>query len=191
MKELDDLERYLLTQFDQLDHICKSPSPWIFLCLSAFIDYLSNLSEPQQSTDKLRYTNFIRKWYPARYGNFKYRSGMKDLPEQIYTILRSGLVHSFSLTPNPKSSSTTGRRRSFYLGHRQTEQRKHLSRFFDKSRGIDAAVFIAEDFLEDTKAAALKIIRRAKRDRYLRQRIISVLHSQPSVAGLDQGYFWS
>lgn len=188
MTELDDLENYLQMQFDQLDHICKSPSPWIFVCLSAFIDFLSQMEDPHQSNIRQRYINFISKWYPAKYRNFTYRNGNTDLAEQMYVILRSGLVHSFSLTPDPNRPGTSGRWRSLYLAH-QASGLKHLGRA-DKSLGIDAAILIAEEFLQDTKNVAKRLIRKARRNRSLRQNIIYFLTNQPPVAGSEQKYFW-
>jgi hypothetical protein len=60
MAEIDDLEDYLQMQFDQLDHICKSPSPWIFVCLSAFIDFLSQLEDPSEPKGSDRVIMFQR-----------------------------------------------------------------------------------------------------------------------------------
>ena len=188
MGELGDLEQYFNMQFDQLDHICQSPSPWIFLCLAAFTDYLSNVPDTRPK-GKHRYSDFITNRYPAKYKDFKYRSGKQDLPNQMYLILRNGLVHRFSLTPDAKGLRHDARFRSLYLAHRASGL-KHLGHHAEPKRGIDAAILIAEDFLQDTKVVVTKMIRRAKRDRVLRQQIVNFIKGNPPVSGVDQGYFW-
>lgn len=186
MKELNDLKRYFKTQFDQLEHICQSPSPWIFICLSVFIDFLSKLSE-LSGNDKDKYINLIATRYPPKYRNFKYFIGSQDLPQQIYIILRSGLVHAFSLTPNRVG---VGRQRSVRLFHRQDTSLRNIVHFPDKSHEVDAAVLVAEDFLKDTQTVASRIVWRARRDTILKQHIINFLKANPPIAGLDQNYFW-
>ena len=188
MSEISDLASYFKMQFDQLDHICKSPSPLIFLCLAAFVDYLSKIPDTRPRSSQ-HYSNFIIHRYPAKYRKFKYQSGMRDLPDQIYLILRNGLVHSFSLTPDSKGLRQGARFRSVYLAHRASGL-KHLGHYADPKRGIDAAILIAEDFLQDTKVVVTKMIRRAKRDRALRRQIINFIKANPPVSGTDQGYFW-
>jgi hypothetical protein len=189
MAELDELERYFTTQFEQLDHVCKSASPWIFICLSIFVEFLSKLSK-MSGSDRDKYIDLIAKRYPARYRNFKYHNRSQDLPKQIYIVLRNGLVHTFSLTPNWKGQQLGGRQRSVRLFHRKDTELKNVTRYPNKSHKISAAVLVAEDFLEDTRSVAMRIIRRARRDRTLRQYIINFLRTSPPIAGADQGYFW-
>jgi hypothetical protein len=158
------------------------------LCLAAFTDYLANIPDIRP-TGKHRYSDFISNRYPAMYKNFKYRSGKQDLPNQMYLILRNGLVHRFSLTPDSRGLKYDARFRSLYLAHKASGL-KHLSHYSDPTHNIDAAVLIAEDFLQDTKVVVAKMLRRAKRDRGLRQQITNFIKSNPPISGMDQGYFW-
>src|SRR5689334_12604309 len=88
--------------FTTLPMVCAIESPWCFLCLSALIDYLSIAAYPNKKKQRDRYVAFIENFFPAKYKNFKYKNGQTDLPDQMYYVLRNGLVHSFSLVPDDR-----------------------------------------------------------------------------------------
>lgn len=182
MKELDDLERYFQWHFDQLKGVCEVESPWIFVCLSVFIEYLANMTGQG-------YAEFIAKRYPTKYRDFKYKDGKADLPKQICKILRNGLVHRLSLTPKKDDQDSGARQRSVHLDHRKSGT-QHLEPYGGDRSDIDAPTLIAEDFLEDTKNVALGLIRTARDKPRLAQQIITFITESPPIAGLDQGYFW-
>jgi hypothetical protein len=143
---LHTIEKNTSQLFSSLDSVCKIPSPWIFLCLAAVIDYLSFAAYPDVKDAWKRYPKFIGKFYPASYRDFKYLSGKQDLPKQMYHVLRNGLVHSFSLVPDTKGKKWS-RPRSIVLAHRVNAHGKtHLSPY-NKQPAPDAAYFVAEDVI--------------------------------------------
>ena len=63
-----------------------------------------------------------------------------------------GIVHSFSLLADQKALGYGGQDRSILLADRRSEpKRSHLDHIVDQRRKppLDAALFIAEDFVED------------------------------------------
>jgi hypothetical protein len=166
--------------FNVLPNLCAIESPWCFLCLSALIDYLANAAYPAPKKQRDRYVPFIEDFFPAKYRNFKYKNGQKDLPTQMYYVLRNGLVHSFSLFPD-KPGRKFGRDRSIVLAHRSNAGGQfHLSNFSDRNVP-DAALFVAEDFLDDTKKAAYNLLRQAKRGSILEQSILARFTAHPPI----------
>ena len=89
---------------------------WIFVGATTMIEYLAALKKGESAGPK-DFIEFVRGYMPE-YVQFKYKRkhrlsktgvGEKpriltkaDLPEQMYYILRCGLVHGFSLVPGPK-----------------------------------------------------------------------------------------
>lgn len=174
MKEIREcVDNWFIT----LPEICKIETPWIFLCLSALIDYLSSAAYPNAGTQADRYTKFIKENFSSKYQTLVYRNGKQDLPEQMYYVLRNGLVHSFSLVPNARSARRGGRVRSIALGHRSNSTPYHLALFPN-----DIVLFIAEDFLEDTKEAAYKLLDNAKPGTVLEKNLINQFTAHPPIA---------
>ncbi|MBP9077452.1 MAG: hypothetical protein KBG02_11370 [Haliscomenobacter sp.] len=122
--------------------------PWIFLMCSCFIDYLVRMVNDKETIHK-DYKDFIRS-YLSRinplYRDFKFSCGKQDLPEQMYHVLRSGIVHSFSLVPDSKSLTKGGRSRSIIVSHRKNNN-VHMTPYMNGS--FDSVIFTAEDFAED------------------------------------------
>jgi len=176
----------LSTARDKLQHrvtelqaCCSTRSPWVFLGASAFIEYLSNLS----GTD---YKKFVSTWLSQirpEYSSFRYQSGTSDLPDQMYYVLRCGIVHSLSLVPNDRARSHGGRERSIVLCHRQPGA-VHLSSV-SKGSISDAALFVAEDFVEDLAKVLGKVFDRVASDVDLERSMSSWLQKHPFIsAGL-------
>lgn len=170
--------------FSALTKMCEIESPWCFLCLCALIDYLANAADyPATKNQKQRdrYVPFIESYFPAKYRNFKYKNGRKELPDQMYYVLRNGVVHSFSLLPDQRGRSHGGRDRSIVLAHRANSDAPHLSSHTSRD-APDASLFIAEDFLEDTKKAAYKLLHQAKKGSALEQSILKRFSDHPPIA---------
>lgn len=182
--DIKDVQSTLDRTFEALKNVCSRKSPLGFLCVAALIDYLSRLAygRPKGSQDWERYTNFIREFFPARYRDFQYKNGERDLPEQMYYVLRNGMVHSFTLVPIGK-----GRVNSIVLCHRREAKRdkySHLGNYKDKKSKFDnAALFVMEDFLEDTKTAAYKLINKARKRSSLRKNILDWYIKTPPITG--------
>jgi hypothetical protein len=166
--------------FGVLPKICAIESPWCFLCLASLIDYLSSAAYPGLTRQRNRYVTFIENFFPAKYKRFKYKSGQKDLPLQMYYILRNDLVHSFSLFPDQSGRIYGGRDRSIVLAHKSNAGGPHLSQH-TSTWAPDAALFVAEDFLVDTQKAAYKLLRQAKRGSVLEQHILARFIAHPPI----------
>ena len=141
----------------ELQRILKDGSPWGFLCAAAFLDCLSKLVAGQDNKRK-GYKDFVKDYLAKinpSYASFKYKSGTKDQPEQLYHVFRCGIVHQFSLVPDQQSLNSGGRLRSIVLCHRKESKRKNLPHLSQYSSGkiSDATVFVAEDFGKDLKNA--------------------------------------
>jgi hypothetical protein len=122
-------------------------------CSAAFLEYLAKLSDGAD-TGGPGYKNFVTTWLarvrPA-YASFRYRGGQADLPDQMYHVLRCGIVHSLSAIPDARARAKGGRDRSIILCHRAESQQRtmpHLSNY-STPQIPDAAVFVAEDFVDD------------------------------------------
>ncbi len=182
--DIDDVQLTLDRTFIALKNVCSRKSPFGFLCMAALIDYLSRLAygKPKDSPDSERYIKFIKDFFPAPYRDFQYKNGEKDLPQQMYYLLRNGMVHSFTLVPIGK-----GRINSIVLCHRREAKRDryfHLRNYRDKQgRFGDAALFVMEDFLEDTKTAAYKLITHARKKASLRGNILDWFTKNPPITG--------
>jgi len=170
--------------FRSLSTIVEDKSPWIFLCLSTIVDYLSLATYTKTDKQYVRYPKFIEHYFPTTYKEFEYQSGKRDLPQQMYYILRCGLVHSFSLVPDyPATEKRVGRKRSTVLNHRSNaEGQRHLSRCsLPEAEAPDAARFVAEDFLHDTKEATTMLLGAAKNNRDLEKNILKQFTMHPPI----------
>jgi hypothetical protein len=149
------IEHYFKARVKEVQHILEDVSPWGFVCAAAFLDCLSKLVAGQDNKRK-GYKDFVKDYLAKinpSYATFKYKSGSKDLPEQLYHVFRCGIVHQFSLVPDQQSLNSGGQLRSIILCHRKESKRKnlpHLSQY-SSAKISDAAVFVAEDFGKDLK----------------------------------------
>lgn len=150
---LTKTETYFKNRVGELRSLAQRGDPWVFLCTASFLEYLAKI-ELGKTTSSTDYKNFLRNTFfkvcPA-YAGFRYRSGNRDLAEQMYHVLRCGIVHSFSLFADPSAKAKHGGRdRSILLAHRSSGQR-HLANYVNRRTKpkVDAAVFIAEDFVDD------------------------------------------
>ena len=183
-----DAESYYLGRANELKIMCRSGTPWVFLCASTFLEYLAKLVYENYS-DRKDYFKFIRS-YLAKirplYKDFNYKKNKKqDLPEQMYFILRCGIAHSFSFYPDKIGNNIIGRKQSIVLGHRKNcKQRKltHLS-YYSSKKIKEAALFIAEDFIDDIKKLAVLIFEEAKSNRSLKNNIKNRLIFQLPILG--------
>ena len=152
-----EIKNYFIDRSDEIISLSLRGDPWIFLCGAAMIDYLTHMTEGYSR--KAKYIKFVKDYFSrvdSRYKDFEYQNGIrpKDLPEQMYTILRCGIVHSFSFVPNPRGISNGGRERSILLAHE-----KNGYNHFDPytKDGMDSVIFTAEKFSRDIQSV-VKII---------------------------------
>jgi hypothetical protein len=189
----------------ELEVDCQKRPAWVFLCCSAMLEYLAKMSlvpGHQLRGDWEPYVYFVEEFMPDIYKNFKYLSAHQsitqgstvgtqirnDLPIQMYCILRCGLVHSFSMTPNSKHISTFSgrhaRQRSIVLSHkkrRTSTEPIHLSNYRGVDGSLDAAHFVLQDFITDIQSGIEMLFLRAQNDTVLRQAIKANLEAQPPL----------
>lgn len=147
---------YFIQKSRDLKKYSSDGKPWFFLLASTYLEYLAKCTFNTDIGKRGKgYKKFIREYLSktnAKYRNFKFTVQNKsDLPDQMYHILRCGIVHSFSLIPDIKTSGQVGRSRSIVLCHKKEADRlglNHLDNYHTKMIP-DAAVFIAEDFAND------------------------------------------
>jgi len=161
----------------ELRDCCATKSPWVFLGAAAYVEYLAKLAG-------LEYKDFVSQRLSRvrpEYASFAYRSGETDLPAQMYHVLRCGIAHSLSLIPDQRARKKGGRDRSIVLCHRQPDA-VHLA---SVSNPVvpDAALFVAEDFVEDLSRATEQLFEDAKRDSGLEQQISRHLLQHPLISG--------
>src|SRR5262249_5273065 len=113
---LHEAETYFMSRVADLKRMTADGTPWVFLCGSAFIEYLSKLADGKDG-GAAGFKRLINTYMLAGYRTFKYKSGVAGLPEQLYHVLRCGIVHSFSLIPNRHTKRKGGRDRSVVLSH--------------------------------------------------------------------------
>ena len=193
---LDQAKNYFLDrigELNQLSHDKNYVNPWIFVCASAFIDYLAKIVS---GADRGRtgYKDFIKDYLSrinSNYKNFTYNDGKKDLPDQMYHVLRCGILHSFSFIPDSRSRRSGGRDRSIVLCHSDERDRKgwrHLM-FFPPSGYTgptivtDAALFVAEDFIDDLEKVVNLIFADASTNATLSVNIETWTSNHPPIMG--------
>ncbi len=171
----------------ELGEFCESGSPWVFVCATALIEYLGHLALPEAGNAEA-FRSFVTRWMSQvrpEYKAFQYRSGKSDLPDQLYFVLRCGLVHSLSLIPDAQSTARGGRQRSVVLCHRPESRAmrlRHLTRY--RTQQItDAVVLVAEDFVSDIRRAADRLFERARKDSGLRAGIERQMRDHPLLSG--------
>jgi hypothetical protein len=145
---IKDIHKYFKDRISEISDLAKRGDPWVFLCCSAFIDYLvrATFNKEAKSND---YKEFIIQYLSlidVRYNDFEFKNGAKDLPDQMYHILRCGIIHSFSLIPDDTSLRKGGRKRSILLAHT-----KNGATHFDSytENGYDSVIFTAETYASD------------------------------------------
>jgi hypothetical protein len=166
--DLTYARQYFLDRAQEL--IAVAGTPWAFAGAACLIEYMAKMKKGG-ATDQFDFIDFIRDEMPD-YGNFAYSnpnrrkqrgntfdSTTQDLPEQMYYILRCGLLHRFSVVPSITERNNGGRDRSIVMIHRSNASQTHLSKYVNPLVS-DAAYFVAEDFIEDircvTKSLFLK-----------------------------------
>ena len=178
---LNDIKDYFNERCDEIISLSYRGDPWVFLCGSAMIDYLTNMTTGKST--RLRYIKFVEDYFGQvniLYKDFTYQSSYKDLPTQMYVILRCGIVHSFSFIPDQQGISNGGRTRSILLAHEKNGH-SHFEPY--THNGMDSVVFTAEQFAKDIKQAVNLIFKKATADPNLETQILGYVQSHPPILG--------
>jgi hypothetical protein len=200
--------QYFLGILRELEVECQKRPAWVFLCCSAMIEYLAKMSVDPAilplPSDAQAYMTFIETRMPSTYRDFEYlvthptppfgspagttATSRRDLPLQMYCILRCGLVHSFSMYPNPRYTThgpgRFARPRSIVLTHRRRRNQigvVHLENYAGLNGNLDSAQFVLQDFISDIRTAINALFLAARNDTHLRQVIRSNLSTQPPL----------
>ncbi|MBL0184932.1 MAG: hypothetical protein IPP97_04270 [Candidatus Obscuribacter sp.] len=182
-------------------------TPWGFACAGTLLEVLGKLARGSGKNElgKAGYIKFIREWLPE-YEQFEYQQKTisttkwnrkhtvkrierlpKSLAVQMYAILRCGLVHSFSFVANKQQRQTGGRDRSIWLTTRAEAAANGWNHLGNFSRTApepaiqDAAVFVAEDFLDDLDELIDAIFDKANTSSRQRARIVRHLTEQRPI----------
>lgn len=181
--DINSAEEYFKGRARELRNIADDGTAWVFVGAAALIDYLAKLVDGKDNKAK-GYKKFIRTYMKRvrpQYRTFKYKNGKQDLDVQMYHILRCGIVHSFSFVPDNIAKNQGGRERSIALCHRKSGL-THLSKY-SGGKFTDAAVFVAEDFVEDLSQVIEYIFSKAKTNKSLTRRIKRWLKKHPPIQG--------
>ena len=206
--QISVIRQYFIDRAKELVSLASGGAVWPFICCSTFIEYMAKMSvDPttvrqrrnaygtQHPTDDGVYVTFINQYFPAKYNNFHYTNQMlvnepffggrinvrtdKCLPYKMYSVLRCGLVHGFSLIDDKSPMSFP---RSIFIEHRGESQSQHLEHKSDAQH--DAALFISEDFAQDILKVTKELFNKAKNDMVLKKRIVEYYHNKPPVQAL-------
>lgn len=175
--DLDRAKNYLIAEINALRNV--KGDVWIFVGATTMIEYLAALEKGKPAEQK-DFIEFVRGYMPE-YVQFKYKRKHRlsktgvggrlriltraDLPEQMYYILRCGLVHGFSLVPGAKEIKNGGRQRSIELSNRdkaKTDGKQHLDSYEKRPHVEDAAYFVDEDFLDHLIEATNRLFAKKK-----------------------------
>lgn len=158
-----------------------------FIVPCCFLDYLTKLYFGKSTASKhyIEFVEKILKKVNVNYKDFKYKNGETDLPNQIYYVMRCGLVHSFSLTPEKKyKNKNSGRTQSIVLADETDVNLNHLAPFSnDKIK--DACIFKLEVFINDLEKVLDKLFKIAEHDLKIQENILNWSKECPFIVDLN------
>ncbi len=171
--EFSDWHAYFKNHNEALKSIVGKGDPWVFLCGSVTIEYLAKICFNKVEI----YVKFIKQYMSKvdhRYVDFKFKNGKSDLPDQMYYVLRNGLVHTFTL--KPLNNNGNGRTNSIVLSHVDL----HLTcDTTDSNR--DSCVFNAKQFINDLGKAIDFVFEKVKSDLDLQKKMENHFSKYPPV----------
>jgi hypothetical protein len=175
--ELEKARQYFEARATALRDMCASGDPFVFLCGTAVIEYLSKLAVGSDGK-RAGFKQFIVDYMPEGYRNFTYRSGDRDLPLQMYHILRCGIIHSFSFKADGRAEDAGGRDHSIGLSHNLSEG--HLVNF-SKGKALDACCLNADEFVNDIRTGMTKLFNAAANSRPTQENVEKWLQQHPPI----------
>lgn len=182
MKTLTEIHSYYKARIEEVKKYSTNGDPWAFLMAASYIDYLVRIVYNIEPTTHKEYKQFIRDYLSLvnpKYKDFAYESGNQDLPEQMYHVLRCGIIHGYSLVPDEKSRNHGGRVRSILLAHKKNGE-THLNKY--NKNNFDSVVFTAENFTEDLEKVLDKIfVDIAPQDSNLSNNIVNWVTKYPPI----------
>jgi hypothetical protein len=189
-RSLKWIEEYFLDLISGLKRQIKNGDPWLFVCGSAYIDYLTRTVNGRE-TGAFDYKKFLRDYFfkaCPEYMNVPFKNTCTKMDVQMYHVLRCGIVHQFSLRPDRRGRSYGGRDRSILLAH---GYKNNLIAFSNNRTRppLDSVVLVAEHFLDDlekvTKFVFMQARKRTSQGQLLRNNIRNWVRLHPPL-GTDQ-----
>jgi hypothetical protein len=182
MTTIEEAKQYFLERCREIILMSDTEGPWIFVCCSALIDYLVQMTTGQSG--RVTYISFVDNYFKEvnfKYKEFEYAGMQKDLATQIYVVLRCGVVHKFSFVPRAQEPANV-RGNSMLLAH---EKNGHVGRHLTPyaTGGMQGAVFTAELFAKDIKAVVEFIFKKAATDLTLETNIKTFIATDPPILG--------
>lgn len=187
--DLGNWKQYFIDRVDELRAIAGTPFGFVGACV--LIEVLSRLTRGtgKGKSGRIDYEQFVSDWLPKKYSDFKYAKRVippgkeeqdKYLPTQMYCILRCGLVHNLSFVAGTSEIANGATDRSIWMLTREEAHGlglNHLEPFEQKGPPVvdDAALFVAEDFLDDIEATVRAIFEKAEHDEVLKVNIVKHL----------------
>ncbi len=193
---LDQAKIYFTNRIGELTQLSRDRNfvtPWIYVTASAFLDYLTKIVNGRDR-GRMGYKDFIEDYLsvinPA-YKTFTYQNGNADLPDQMYHVLRGGIFHNISFIPDGESRSYGGRDRSIVFCHGEERDRAgwhHLMSYPPPGYTApptvtDAALFVAEDFVDDLEKVVHQIFHLASTSASLKTNIEAWTNDHPPIDG--------
>ncbi len=181
MTTIGQIKDYFIARCDEIISMSTRGDAWVFLCGAAMIDYLTQMTTG--TSGRNAYIDFVDNYFKeinVKYRDFEYKNGQKDLPTQMYVILRCGIVHKFSFVPGIQEISNGGRLRSILLAH-EANGYTHLTKYIND--GMDGVIFTAEQFSKDIKAVVEFIFTKATTDTNLESNIKKYITNHPPIQG--------
>lgn len=182
-------KQYFIDRVDELRAIAGTPFGFAGACV--LIEVLSRLTRGtgKGKSGRKDYEQFVSDWLPKKYSDFKYAKRVippgkeeqdKYLPTQMYCILRCGLVHNLSFVAGHSEIANGATDRSIWMLTREEAHRlglNHLDPYQQNGPPIveDAALFVAEDFLDDIEVTVRDIFEKAEHDEVLKGNIMKHL----------------
>lgn len=187
------IRQYFLDRVKDLHALSERGDPWVFICASAYINYLVNLVNGKETTGQ-DYKDFLTDYFfkaCPKYQTFVFDNGQSDMHIQMYHVLRCGILHRFSLRADVKGRIRGGRDRSILLAHRGEPNVYHLKKYVNRRMRpkLDSAILVAQDFVDDLEAVTKYIFKQANKKTSdavtLRANIIKWVKQCPPL-GTDQ-----
>ena len=188
---LAEVESYLQARLVDLHNLAPPGHRWVFLACCTYIELCASLAK-NGPAGKADFKKLCKDYlFPVRpeYTNATYPKTTLVFKHQLYHILRCGVTHTFSMTPDPhhQSAQFNPTPRSVVLAHRSS-QIPHLQ-YVEWWGGKEAYVLIAEDFvsdLSDMTDALLKAARRRDADgQTLRNNMKARFRSNPPLGSVS------
>ncbi|MCB0521352.1 MAG: hypothetical protein H6577_24155 [Lewinellaceae bacterium] len=184
MTTLTDIHQYYKARIKEVQKYANSGDPWAFLMSAAYIDYLVKMVYNAEPSTNRYYKDFIRDYLSLiniQYRDFIYTNGLQDLPDQMYHVLRCGIVHGYSLVPDALSIRKGGRIRSILLAHNKNGA-IHFTKY--NQDGLDSVIFTAEEFAKDLESVLDEIfLNLAPTNTSLENNILEWVRKYPPIMG--------